>query len=304
MKHIFPKLTALFIVALLSAGAAFANETVSQMTFNFNQEANVVPAAYKKTTTTYYSTSDIFAEIFAEILAGLWVVNNITVTFEPYPYAQEGKYLIFGDLNAKSNFDSAYTGSDEDSSASQSQEIKSRVFRFAADTAMFWMNGFNIGNETRIEGYLFKFFGPVFENTLYCRNAYLFGENGNDAGNLRLGGELALIQTNMISAAFLVQWDHWYGSLKADGTTVGFIIRSYPVKPLLLEWRTIWHCIPYESASDSGYVMWESILEAGFMVWRNIELFASWRHLDTTQFVSWMGNTVYNGVSAGVRIHF
>ncbi|MBQ5491586.1 MAG: hypothetical protein IIT68_05980 [Treponema sp.] len=296
MKHNTQKCTALVLVAVLGISAACASE----MTFEFGQEAKVVPTAYKTTTTTttHYTAGDMFTELIMDLLAGLWIVNNITVTFESYPYAQEGKYLIFGDLNAKSNFDSAYTGSDEDSSASQSQEIKSRVFRFAADTAMFWMNGFNIGNETRFEGYLFKFFGPVFENTLYCKNAYLFGETGNDAGNLRLGGELALVQTNMLSAAFLIQWDHWYGSLQADGINIGFIIRSYPVSPLLLEWRTSWHCL------DENYVMWESILEAGVMVWRNLEVFASWRHLDATQYVNWMDYTTYDGVSAGVRVHF
>ena len=301
MKHKTLKGIILIFTLLFGLNSVSASE----MAFEFGKKASVTPLARHVTTTTvsYDSPSDFFTELLVEIMTGVWLVNNITVSFQPYPYAAEGKYLMFGDFGASSNFEAAYESKDSsfEKNIEPSETVKTRVFRFAADTSLFWMDGFDIGNESRFEGYLFKFFGPVFENTLYCKNASLFGVNGNDAGNLRLGGELALIQTNMISAAFVIQWDHWYGSVKADGVNFGFIVRSYPIKPLLLEWRPQFHCLT-ENAQD--LFMFESILEVGFMVWRNFEVFASWRHIDTRQYKSWFNNTFYNGISAGIRVHF
>lgn len=250
----------------------------------------------------YSSTGDLFTELILDLITGVWFVNNALVTFEPYPYAAEGKYLVFGDLNAESNFSSSYISEGQELEATEEAEpVKTRVFRFAADTGMFWMNGLSVGNETRFEGYLFKFIGPIVENTLYCKTPEQFGQNGNDAGNLRLGAEFAIFQTNMLSGAFFIEWDHWYGSLKADGVALGLIARSYPIKPLMIEWRGMVHDF---NKNEQDICIWESILEVGFMAWRNIEVFASWRHLDAMECPYFFEGSRSDGVTAGVRVHF
>jgi hypothetical protein len=251
-----------------SFGVAFKNPSSSR------NSVNVVP----------YSTSmaSLFWDLIFDGLSALWWINNIVLNFDSYPYAH-GKYLIFpySDSSAAPAFDD-----------SVSSLYSGKFYRFALDTSFLCFPGENAGNITRFEGLIWKFFGPVVE--LYSE----FPEEGEKQMNLRLGGQFALIQTNPASVFFNIQWSHDFfgGEGERNGLVLGFIVRSYPVKPVLLEWRGAWII--------HNTVMFESHLELGGMVWGPVEIFAAW---DFRGYYKRSGKSISeskNGFDVGLRYHF
>lgn len=228
--------------------------------------------------------ADTFADLIIEILGILWGYNNLGVTYDSYPYATSPKYLCF-DSTADA-FDLSYAN---------------HFYRFALDTSMFCDINLWMGNSTRFEGLLWKFFGPVIELNSFFNtadgNPYL-AESGYKA-NLRIGGDFALIQTNPFSAFFYMQWNHYINIPIGDSLIAGFILRSYPIKPVLIEWRVNWQFLQEEDFAGSDGIFFESHLEAGAMVAGPLEAFAAWNFKSYPGF-EYKGH----GFEAGVRLHF
>ena len=90
--------------------------------------------------------------------------------------------------------------------------------------------------------------------------------------------------------------DFFGGEGERNGLVLGFIVRSYPVKPILLEWRGAWII--------HNTVMFESHLELGGMVWGPVEIFAAW---DFRGYYKRSGKSISeskNGFDVGLRYHF
>ncbi|MBO4387411.1 MAG: hypothetical protein J5817_10425 [Treponema sp.] len=248
------------------------------------------------------SSSDTSGDILSELFSLLWLVNNLTVSFDAYPYAN-GRYLTFEGF-------SLY-GSDKENSAMQDWrfEIESNAFVFPKKV---W------GVESRLEGILWKFIGPVFENTIY----YPIGdwEDNNDfeehpsalpppevamdifdpdrkyAGNVRLGGQLSLWYANPLSLSVFLQWSKWYGAIDCSGTELGLIAKSYPADPILVEWRGSIQMLKDKYHIDSIY---ESHLEIGAMVAPRIEVYGAWKYTHNP-----LLNVKGHGAAAGAKIHW
>ena len=223
--------------------------------------------------------ADGIADLIVEILGYLWGYNNLGVTYDSYPYATHPRYMCFDATSGY--FDMTFPN---------------HFYRFALDTSMFWDMGLWMGNSTRFEGALWKFFGPVVELNSYfntdSENPYL-AESGYK-GNLRIGGDFALLQTNPISVWFYMQWNHYINIPLDNSMIVGFILRSYPIKPILIEWRVDWQFL-----NEFEKAFFESHLEVGAMVVGPLEAFAAWNFKKFPGF-DYSGH----GVEAGVRLHF
>ncbi len=229
----------------------------------------------------HYDSSDLASDL----LSVLWLAYNSTITFEQYPYAADNKYI---------NFNKTSSSTDRD-------------FRFSLSTGLFCLPQFASGIETAFEGYIFKCFGPYCENTIFGTlntNFSPFNFNYSDLyGNFKLGGQLALFQFNPLSLSLYVQWIHWYSITSApwvndkNGVTVGMNLRSYPVKPLVLEFR-----VGCEAMNSSNDTFVETELKAGFMV-KSMEIYLAWKYRNF-----FMNETIFvkesNGIASGVRFYF
>lgn len=231
----------------------------------------------------YYhkSTSNSFSELVFEICCGVWAVDNLSVSYESYPYAVDGKYMHFNSVSFTNINPCSLNYTDD------------HFFRFALSTSGVYVPEIGYGNESIFEGYFFKFFGPLFENTIYFDSQKM-------TGNVKLGGQIALLQTNIISASVFCQWAYWYGELSnvvsKCGTSVGFNLRSYPFKPFVLEWRLGYQLF------DSLYFT-ESDVRVGIMIHR-FEIFGSWKYLSISAETTGTQFSKANGFTIGTRLYF
>lgn len=211
-----------------------------------------------------FSTADSFFELFIDLFFFLSVENNLLATFDYYPYATSNYYVQF--------------------LAYQPEEYPMRWMRFNIDAgATYHPGSLLIEPNLRFEGYLFKFFGPIFEN-----NNYIDFQNFNFySGNFKLGLEYAILQTFIMSLSFSLQWNHYYGGTDLsplNGLTYGIHLKSYPIKPLVLDYHfyitDFFDQRRHESAPvcDTEFVF-ESILEAGVMLGGPVELYGNWKYI-------------------------
>ena len=191
-----------------------------------------------------------------------------TVRFFDYPYQDDenvspadGKYIARGSLEGLIFTDPGYNRN-----------------RFALDTSLIYLHDFGLGNETRFEGLLFPYFGPYFENlALYNFHTgdFDFLQKGF-RDNVKVGGQISVLQTDILSALVLIQYTTWRGEGFSDfrtGCNFGVILRSYPIKPLVLEWKMGSHNYKH------GFMVFESNLQLGIMR-KAYEIFASWKFID------------------------
>ena len=221
----------------------------------------------------------IFFEILFDICDQIWIFSHMNADYDIAPYATRPKYI--------------------DYKAEEWQTEK--FYRYTLETGTFFFpQDLTIGNESRIEGITYKFFGPVFENTLYT-SFISMSENTNFwlIGNLKLGGAINLVNFNYFNVAFNMQWSHWYGQKTIDGMNLGFIIRSYPIKPVLLEWRVNWQSFMTEENYNDFSAYFESHLELGIMVDKRIEIYAAWKYVNDR-----FNENIKNGISTGMKLHF
>ena len=220
----------------------------------------------------------IFFDILFEIFDQIWIFSHINADYDYAPYASRDSYIDFK--------------SDEDD--------VDKFYRYTFETGLFFFpQDLTIGNESRIEGITYKFFGPVFENTIFTDLRTISNASRPWLqGNLRLGGQLNLVNFNVINIAFNLQWTHWYGLANIDGMCLGFTLRSYPIEPLLIEWRVNWQdYISVEKCNDfSAY--FESHLELGFMTGKVSEVYAAWKYINDRYY-----GIRKNGFATGVKIH-
>jgi len=296
------KIKAGFLTLLMAASSTplFAELSFNPERTNFKTSS---PSGNDILITNYSSSSDTATDLLSDIFSLLWLINNITVTFDTYPYAN-GKYLNFSGFSLSSN---------DTLSDSAMQD-----WRFEIETNAFVFPKKVWGNESRLEGILWKFIGPVFENTIYWpigdwddNNDFkdhpselppldvaqdFINTDRNYAGNVRLGGQLSLWYSNPLSLAFFLQWSNWYGAMDCNGVVLGLIAKSYPVDPILIEWRgTI------QSLSDKYKVedIFESHLEVGAMVAPRIEIYGAWKYTHNP-----LLNIKGHGAAAGAKIHW
>lgn len=224
-----------------------------------------------------------------------------SVQFLDYPYQETGedypgdeKLPGEGNYIMRGNFEDLFTHSDPGYCSN----------RFSIDTSFVWLNEIGLGAESRFEGLFFPYFGPYFENMALCNfqeGDFRFNEKGF-RDNLKLGGQLSLFQSNFISATFLLAYTNWFGDSFDDynnGVYAGALLRSYPVKPLVLEWKFGWQFY------SGDFNVFESNLQVGAMAGKT-ELFAAWKVLsfdyDGDDFYWHMGN--FHGLTLGFRRYF
>ena len=223
------------------------------------------------------SLGGILIEAFIDVMEQFWIDSHIHADFDEAPYATRKYYIGYNEN----------PGADE------------KFYRFQFETGFFYFPySQSLGNESRIEGIVWKFFGPVFEHVIYtdAGQAFRRGRIPVD-GNLRLGLTWNIINFNIINLAYNLQWTFWYGSRVLHGLCEGLILRSYPIKPLLIEYRANWQHI-FTDGYDNGSHMFESHLEVGFMVGKREELFGAWKYFKN----GYTGSRLH-GFSTGVRFH-
>ncbi|WP_191016078.1 hypothetical protein [Treponema zioleckii] len=212
-----------------------------------------------------------------------------TVDFYDYPYQNVGngesnKYVIRGETEGD-GIGLSDPGFNDN--------------RFSVDTSLVYLHGFGCGNETRFEGLLFPYYGPCFENLVIYNNSANKAVFSSSAfkGNLKLGGQLSLIQSDLLSVNFTLQYATWYGNVISElknGVAWGFCMRSYPKKPVALEWR-------FDFQQYSDFVVFESNLQAGILSGPN-EVFAAWKTMNINN--DEFGYDCTDGLTVGLRHHF
>ena len=210
--------------------------------------------------------------------AGYYYFN--TVQFQDFPYQPygDGNYVVRGTIE-----EFLYTDAGRNRN------------RFSLGTSLVYLNELGIGNESTFEGLFFPYFGPYFENlALYSREGF--------CDNIKLGGQLSLLQTNLLSINFLALYTSWFGQGMEDfrnGYGLGLVLRSYPIKPLVVEWK-----FNFQNYSHD-FEVFESNLQAGFMLSR-YEFFAAWKVLSFSNTsknnACHFGN--FHGFTIGTRVYF
>lgn len=239
---------------------------------------------------------------------------GIELLDDEYEYFEDDTdFGDYDDISPSPSISSSVTDDDDDyyETESSSTPYAAKSYRYAVDTSIFvnYANITTCGLEGRFEGYIWKFFGPYIE---FKRVWPDFNANINidtlayGYGDFRLGFQFSIFHSNPFSLAYFMTWDHLYGEMKGNGAVFGLIVRSYPVKPLLLEWRgDIVTDANLESKGDfvsssSDRIAFESHLEAGVMIASSrAELFAYWNYCyeDYEKIET-------NGFGGGIRVHF
>ena len=221
--------------------------------------------------------TQILFEIIFDICDQIWIFSHMNADYDIAPFATRSSYIDFKEESWQTE----------------------KFYRYTFETgAFFFPRDLTVGNESRIEGITYKFFGPVFENTLFTSLKPAANKKSWLEGNLRLGGQINLVNFNFINIALNMQWTHWYGSKTIDGMCMGFTFRSYPAKPVLLEWRTNWQAYITEEDYNDFSTYYESHLEVGIMTSKRTEVYGAWKYIDDRY-----NDKIKNGVATGVKLH-
>lgn len=177
-----------------------------------------------------------------------WAMNQLDTAYNQYPYSDGKNYIV-----------NSFTG--KNSSA--------KLFAANVDTQALAFNSLGVGNETRFECMLSPFV------RFYAGNTLLYDEDER-SGFFRVGGSIPIIQFNTFSAFFDMGYMQWYGPSDADVLTdgdfmFGFVLKSSPIKPLILEARFLFQNVTNETQ------FCETTLHVGFMLYRNVELFGEFK---------------------------
>ncbi len=290
----------------------FANSKNQNITFSFDENAKVKvsqsrypPPPPRPRPPRHYVESRL-SDFFGDIFALIWLADNLGVTFDDYPYS-DGRYLNFFTPNVFSFGEEFYFDDSDDSDNSENFEDpefenppkknKEQSYRFALETGFFYFPSQQIyGNETRVEGYIWKFFGPVFENTLYANTNSFTDFSENFCGNLRLGGQISLIHSNFFDTSFYMQWTYWYGKfVNLNGFNFGMIVRSYPMNPVLVEWR-----FNIQNFANTDNIIFDSHLELGIELNSPFEIYLAWKYRQDEI----LTNTSSHAFAGGIKYNF
>ena len=190
------------------------------------------------------------SDSFFGLLVDMLIAENFLVFYGKYPFYNNEPFINF-------------CSDDEPSSGKfWRMEVETGAFSFPAKKF--------IGSETRIEGVLYHIIGPVIEYQHIAKT------NKDDImGNLKLGGQFFIFQSNFICASIMFQWN----------------------KVFIIEWRASVAVV--SGYTDESCAISESHLELGYMVAGPLEIYAAWKRQEN-EILDY--NT--NGFALGLKFHF
>lgn len=250
------------------------------------------------------SVAESFFDMFVELMAEIWAIQTIYVSYDDYPYASDGKYIHFTNLEkAVAAMIGPQFSVTPDGTNGEYGLIppKDQFYRFALDTSFFVFPNKTIGNQTRFEGIIWKFFGPMVQFDT-STNFSLFTDSNKPIElntNLLLGLQFSILQYSPFSLYWTFCWNRTQlgGDETLNGIAFQVIARSYPCRPILLEWRGTVREIFDKHSKE--YTILESHLELGVMVAGPLEVFGAWRYEATVS-----PTTIEsNGFEIGARYH-
>ncbi len=281
MKKFFTSLTAalmIFSASVLSA-KSFDQAII---------DADKGPHANKTTSSSSGGDNDpcidacaeVCIQSAAEIIAAVWITNNLFCRFTDFPYQMMQPNYIFNEQGS----------------------TQGRQMRFSADVFAFALEDIGTGIQANFEGLLFPVIGPYFTYIRFNGDGEQNQDKSSDSsfGNLRLGGQFSLLQTDLVTIQGFMQWSHWFGnsllSEKSNGIVLGADIRSYPVFPFIVSWRGTY------GNYDNIYIA-ESDLQAG-AIYKRVEVFGGWKYMSLGNSSTGHSAAEWNGVYAGARLYF
>lgn len=123
----------------------------------------------------------------------------------------------------------------------------------------------SLGNETKLNISFFKFFGVKIENLMFpgCECDYY--------GNFKLGGYIQLLKYNPFSCDFFTAWSLKYDEKNLNGLVFGGTVKSYPLKPVKLEFSVAGHIFTNDeySMEFTGHI--------GCLI-KSVEIFAQYKY--------------------------
>lgn len=123
----------------------------------------------------------------------------------------------------------------------------------------------SLGNETKLNISFFKFFGVKIENLMFpgCECDYY--------GNFKLGGYIQLLKYNPFSCDFFTAWSLRYDEKNLNGLVFGGTVKSYPLKPVKLEFSAAGHIFTNDeySMEFTGHI--------GCLI-KSVEIFAQYKY--------------------------
>lgn len=206
-----------------------------------------------KTKTTSRSTSDIDSEIdLFLMLFELWSLNFYT-QFTRAPY-YGGNSLLFIPPGMKI-FSNQYNH-----------------WWYSTGTGTTYLHNIGLGTFATFDGCIYSFFGPQLE-------VYSFADKNKDLlYGTKLGGNVALIQTNPFSLYLYVQYALLNSNLLSipySGTCIGLEIRSFIVKPVTFKLRT-------DFSDFETFQLYDFTVQLGIMLKKN-ELYLGYRSWEFKQ---------------------
>ncbi len=215
---------------------------------------------------------------FFSLLIDMLISENFFIFYNKYPFYNNEPFINFC--------------TDEEPETSPG-----RFWRMEAETGAFCFPAKKfIGSETRLEGVFYHIIGPVIEYQHIAKT------NKEDImGNLKLGGQFFLFQSNFICASVMFQWNKVFiiepEHEKASGPGLGIILKSYMIPKCVLEWRASVAVI--SGYKDESHKISESHLELGYMAAGPLEIYAAWKRQEN-EILDY--NT--NGFALGLKFHF
>ena len=164
-----------------------------------------------------------------------WAAHNISTWYPPYPYAVSGYTIEYLPRSTGNTF-----GESEPYDARKRMKASFRV------SGGFFYEGGDRGTTVAASasGRIFGILWPEFQ----------YRWRGDDSGYLhsvRLGGVIPIVQTDPITIGVPMAAAVYRGSFKLTGFAVGVIVRSFPVRPISLEFRA-------GSVIDGNLTLWEA----------------------------------------------
>lgn len=168
--------------------------------------------------------ADIFVDIFASVTEAMFEtifeLTSVGGTFKKYPYYKDKE----SDNTEYSPF-IVYDGSGS----------STKIF---LESSLVYNTQYGLGNCSRLDGYLWRFFGLYAENDVYWDvDGSLTGNPGKAMGVSYLGGQLTYVKTNPFTWQMGFQFGLNYGLLDNNAFKLTNIIKSYPGANLEIEDR-------------------------------------------------------------------